>query len=264
MKLAFCKYQGTGNDFIILDNRKEQVPKLSAEQIEQWCHRRFGIGADGLMLLQNKEGYDFEMIYYNSDGRQSSMCGNGGRCIVAFAQQLGVIKDKAHFWAIDGEHQALISAPEYVELQMGNVQNIELYQESDYILDTGSPHYIQFQKNVDAIPVLEEGRAIRYAPRFKADGINVNFVQELEADHLQVATYERGVEAETYSCGTGVTAAALAHYFAKPTTEHQERKIQTKGGALKVRFQQTEGGFEDIWLCGAANFVFGGIVEIAA
>lgn len=262
MEIAFYKYQGTGNDFILVDNRKGQVPSLSQVQIAHCCHRRFGIGADGFMLLQEKKGYDFEMVYYNSDGRQSSMCGNGGRCMVAFAHQLGAIENKAHFYAIDGTHEALLSSPNYVELKMRDVECPNIYKGQDYILDTGSPHYVRFVAAVDQINICQEGRNIRYAEPFKATGINVNFVEAINASTIKVATYERGVEDETYSCGTGVTAAALAHYTQGRRVGLGERTVQTKGGNLKIKFDKLNKGFKNIWLCGAATFVFGGVIRI--
>lgn len=259
-KLKFFKYQGTGNDFVMIDQREEQfLTREDRVTIEHLCDRRFGIGADGLILLQEREGYDFEMIYFNSDGRESSMCGNGGRCIVAFAEQLGVIEDRAHFLAIDGEHEAIIRKDGWVELKMTDVLNVEAGADYFY-LNTGSPHYIKFVEDVNKVNVFEQGRAIRYNDRFKNEGTNVNFVQPTETG-ITVATYERGVEDETLSCGTGVTAAAIAHYLkseAKPTRV----PIQVKGGRLEVRFEPNGEGFHNIWLCGPAELVFEGEIRI--
>lgn len=259
-KLKFFKYQGTGNDFVMIDQREEQF--LTPEDrvtIKHLCDRRFGIGADGLILLQEREGYDFEMIYFNSDGRESSMCGNGGRCIVAFAEQLGVIEDCAHFLAIDGEHEAIIRKDGWVELKMTDVRNVEAGVDYFY-LNTGSPHYIKFVENVNKVNVFEQGRAIRYNDRFKKEGTNVNFVQPTETG-ITVATYERGVEDETLSCGTGVTAAAIAHYL-KSDVKPTRIPVQVKGGRLEVRFEPNSEGFRNIWLCGPAELVFEGEIRI--
>lgn len=259
--LQFYKYQGTGNDFIIADNRNGDV-SLSREAIGQLCHRRFGIGADGLMLLQNKKGYDFEMIYFNSDGRESSMCGNGGRCIVAFAKKLGIIKESATFYAIDGPHEAKIISSSgnknVVSLKMCDVNSIE--KNPDFIfLNTGSPHYVVFVEDVKSVNVFNEGRKIRYSERFKEKGTNANFV-ELANDVIKVRTYERGVEDETLSCGTGVTAAALAAaLIKKPDAEFYN--IETPGGKLKVFFKKKNDDFIDIWLEGEAEFVFKGEIN---
>lgn len=259
--IPFYKYQGTGNDFVMIDNRKENYLTRSDQvQIEKLCDRRFGIGADGLILLQEKPGFDFEMVYFNSDGRQSSMCGNGGRCIVAFAQFLGLIQDHCHFWAIDGTHEAYLKEENWVELKMVDVPNVE--QQADYcFLNTGSPHYIQFVKDTGAVDIIPDAHKIRYSERFKQEGTNVNFVETLP-DSIKVITYERGVEDETLSCGTGVTAAAIAYYLQQPSPARQQVKIKAKGGNLEVRFQPNGQGFNDIWLCGPAVQVFKGQLTI--
>ncbi|MFK7806477.1 MAG: diaminopimelate epimerase [Saprospiraceae bacterium] len=259
MTIPFSKYQGTGNDFVIIDNRKNLLSKNDYKFIEQLCDRRFGIGADGLILLQEKEGFDFDMVYFNSDGKESSMCGNGGRCIVAFAKKLGLIKDQCSFDAIDGRHEARIQENDKVELKMSNVKSYEL-DEDAYILDTGSPHYVVFVEDVDDINVVENGQAIRYSERFREKGINVNFVEKTKSE-LIVATYERGVEAETYSCGTGVTASAIAYALKRKATDKSNIKIQTKGGQLEVHLTPSDQGFNDIWLCGPATLVFEGQVN---
>lgn len=262
MNIPFYKYQGTGNDFILIDNRsKKMISKGQVELVKQLCDRRFGIGADGLILLENREGFDFEMVYFNSDGRESSMCGNGGRCVSAFANFLGIVKGNCRFLAIDGEHESLIKEGDWVELKMTDVANIEI-GEDYFLMDTGSPHYVVFVEDVDDINVFENGQAIRYSQRFKDEGVNVNFV-EPTSDKIIVATYERGVEDETLSCGTGVTASALAHYLQKPSKERTEIAIQSKGGNLLVRLEPSEnGGFKNIWLCGKAEQVFKGEIEI--
>lgn len=254
MIITFYKYQGTGNDFVILDNRDGQIA-LSTEQVKHLCDRRFGIGADGLMLLNTKQGYDFEMTYYNADGRESSMCGNGGRCLARFAYDRGIHKEKFFFIAADGEHEATLGEHDWVNLKMKDVNGIEDYH-GDSLLDTGSPHYVKAVSDVQHIDVFTEGRDIRYSRDFEAAGINVNFVENDEKQII-VRTYERGVEEETYSCGTGVTAAALV--FAHNEKGFNRIEVQTRGGHLAVEFDKTgDETFENIWLCGPAIFVFKG------
>lgn len=261
MKLPFYKYQGTGNDFVIIDQREQQYLKTDDQAlIERLCDRRFGIGADGLMLLQQKTGFDFEMVYFNADGRQSSMCGNGGRCITAFAHRLGMFTDHCRFWAIDGAHDAIVREDQWVELKMIDVAHIE--KGSDfYYLDTGSPHYVTFRDDLTGLDVYEAGRDIRYSDRFRAEGTNVNFVQ-MGPDGITVATYERGVEGETLSCGTGVTAAAIAYHL-KSGNGINQVPIKVKGGELEVRFKPGADGFSEIWLCGPAEMVFIGNIDLA-
>lgn len=259
MSIPFYKYQGTGNDFVVIDNRTTiYLTRKDTEQIERMCNRRFGIGADGLILLQNHPDYDFEMVYFNSDGRESSMCGNGGRCIVAFAKFLGIFDEKTSFLAIDGPHEGVINPDgNWVELKMGNVETVEK-GEGFYYLNTGSPHYVCFVNELEKVDVFQEGRAIRYSERFKKEGTNVNFIQKKDKG-IAVATYERGVEDETLSCGTGVTAAAIAYYLEKPDISRMEVPIQAKGGDLKVRFEKNRVGFKEVWLSGPAIRVFEGI-----
>lgn len=263
MQISFYKYQGTGNDFILIDNRKNILPKPSSEIISKLCDRKFGIGADGLMLLQEKEGYDFEMVYYNADGNLGSMCGNGGRCVTAFANFLGILKDqKAYFLAVDGPHYAQLPSDDYVELKMIDVSTSD-YNPNYIFLDTGSPHHIQFVPQIEGFDVYNEGKAIRNNETYKEEGTNVNFIEVLQKQQIKVATFERGVEDETLSCGTGVTAAAIAYHI-----EHGENSnkadvsIETKGGELKVHFQQKEQDFYDIWLCGPATQVFKGEISV--
>lgn len=261
MKITFYKYQGTGNDFVIIDNRENIFGDTNVQKLAFLCNRRFGIGGDGLMLLQDKQGYDFEMIYFNSDGRTSSMCGNGGRCIVAFAKKLGVIKDVAHFIAIDGEHHAKIDENGWVSLEMNDVQQVEKSEDHCW-LNTGSPHYVKFVNSIDKFDVFNEGRKVRYSERFAKEGTNVNFVQPLDG-RLFVRTYERGVEDETYSCGTGVTAAALVASLKNRATGKDYCDIQTLGGSLRVRFNRNSNDtFSGIWLEGPAEFVFKGEIEV--
>jgi diaminopimelate epimerase len=256
VQVHFYKYQGTGNDFIIIDNRTNVFDRSNTALVAKLCDRRFGIGADGLMLLQSKAGYDFEMVYYNSDGNESSMCGNGGRCIVEFARTLGLVNEKAFFIAIDGEHHAVVQ-PGFISLKMKDVDNVELNADFAY-LNTGSPHYVRFVTNVESFPVYEEGKKVRYNERFKKEGTNVNFIEKCN-NALFVRTYERGVEGETYSCGTGVTAAAIVAAINGFSTAENECEIKTMGGNLKVKFNRTATNtFTDVWLEGPAKFVFEG------
>jgi diaminopimelate epimerase len=258
--IPFYKYQGAGNDFIMIDQRVHQYISLSdKELVNAMCDRRFGIGADGLILLENgSDGQDFQMIYFNADGSQSSMCGNGGRCIVAFANYLKCIQHTCTFNAIDGLHDAKVVKKDWIELKMIEVNTVEIGNDY-YLLNTGSPHFVVFVEDIDDIDVYENGREIRYSARFKKQGVNVNFVEILpDGKGIQVATYERGVEAETFSCGTGVTAAAIAYYL-KSNNNQTKIPIKTKGGNLEVSFDHTkETHFSNIWLCGPATKVFKG------
>lgn len=260
MRIHFYKYQGTGNDFVIIDNREQECNTLTLHEVAFLCHRRFGIGADGLMLLNSRPGYDFEMKYYNSDGRESSMCGNGGRCLVKFAEDKGIIRSTYRFIAIDGEHEATMTNEGEIALKMNDVRNVRYYH-GDYILNTGSPHLVHLVNDVMDLDVYERGRAIRYSDEFKQQGINVNFVEQTdEPDKIIVRTYERGVEDETLSCGTGVTAAALVC----PHNDNGFNRVEvtTKGGKLSVEYDKSDNMFENIWLVGPAQRVFEGFMEI--
>ena len=260
MKFIFNKYQSTGNDFILLDNRENTYDKITTEQVKKMCDRHFGIGADGLMLLNNKKGFDFEMIYYNADGKEGSLCGNGGRSITQFANKLGIKKKEYLFYATDGNHKAMIDLDKEVKLQMSDVKNLE-FSLDHYVLNTGSPHYVKYVKGIKDVDVVEEGRKIRNSKDFVEKGINVNFVEILGKDEIYVRTYERGVEDETLSCGTGLTASALV-------SAHNENgfnrvEVKTNGGSLSVEFdKQSDTEFVNIWLCGPANFVFSGEIEL--
>ncbi|WP_026461678.1 diaminopimelate epimerase [Adhaeribacter aquaticus] len=259
MELTFYKYQGTANDFVMVDNRNLHFDVTNQKLVHFLCERRIGIGADGLILLQNREGYDFEMVYFNADGRLGSMCGNGGRCTVQFAKQLGVITDKAYFLAADGDHYATISDEGLVSLKMNDVQAIEC-SDDFYYLNTGSPHYVSFVEELTNYDVFEKGKNIRYNDRFQAEGTNVNFAElPVETNELFVRTYERGVEDETFSCGTGVTATAIAASYkglASPV------KIKTLGGKLEVSFNRDGEKVTDIYLTGPAQLVFEGKITI--
>jgi diaminopimelate epimerase len=256
---TFAKYHGTGNDFILIDDR-ESTLQFSAEQIQQMCHRHFGIGADGLILIRNDGKNDFRMDYYNSDGQIGSMCGNGGRCAVAFASALGLINSSCIFSAFDGNHRAEVVSivPFVVRLEMKDVSKIEA-GDGFLFLNTGSPLYIQFRECVDKIDIVTEGRRIRNSERFKSDGVNVNFV-ETNQNSIYLRTYERGVENETLSCGTGITASVLAAAFSGYVNS-SPCDVETPGGNLKVHFQREGDGFKDIWLEGQVEFVFTGVMR---
>jgi diaminopimelate epimerase len=265
MIFSFSKYHGTGNDFVLVDDRTKTFPADNTELIAQLCDRRFGIGADGLMLLRKHAELDFEMIYFNADGHRGSMCGNGGRCISRFAHDIGAVtKSHIQFMASDGVHEAIIS-PETIKLKMRDVTEIEA-GEGYFFLNTGSPHYVKFELNVPELDVYSKGRKIRYNERFAKEGTNVNFV-EAHPNGIFVRTYERGVEDETYSCGTGVTASALVASLIGVAGAEKSCRVETKGGNLLVHFEKDasgskseEGGpgFKNIWLEGPAVFVFKG------
>jgi diaminopimelate epimerase len=257
MEISFYKYQGTGNDFVMIDDRSNLFPEKDLSLVQKLCDRKFGIGSDGLILIRNKDGFDFEMVYFNADGSQS-MCGNGARCAVAFSKFLGIIGEKTTFYAIDGPHKAKV-AGDIVELEMAPV-SILVIAEQDFFVDTGSPHHVRFVDNVELYPVFEEGYKIRYSEKYTPKGTNVNFVTPLNNDLIQVRTYERGVENETLSCGTGVTACALVYGH---QNKINEIKIKTRGGNLKVRFsEKSDGSFQDIQLIGPAEQVFEGKLNL--
>lgn len=260
----FHKYQGTGNDFVMIDDRSEQFPYRSNEDpgsvcgiVSSVCNRKFGVGADGLILLRNHSDYDFEMIYFNADGSQS-LCGNGSRCAVRFAQQLGIIDKKTKFLAIDGPHQAY-NKDQLIHLKMNDVSVVENIGDHLFI-NTGSPHFIKFIDGITDYDVYNQGKLIRHDPHFQKGGTNVNFVEKCGENEIFVRTFERGVEDETLSCGTGVTAASLAaslRDFRSPV------KIKTLGGSLQVAFEQVDRQyFKEIYLIGPAGMVFEGKITI--
>jgi diaminopimelate epimerase len=255
-KIHFYKYQGTGNDFIFIDNRQDVFPK-EQDLIVKLCDRKFGIGSDGIVLIQNHSDYDFEMVFYNPDSSQS-FCGNASRCAVHFANYLGIIREKAFFLAIDGAHQAFIEDG-LIHLRMSDVSQVEQFNER-FFINTGSPHYVLFVDELDNIDVYNEGRLIRYSEKYKEKGVNVNFAEIISNDQVYVRTYERGVENETLSCGTGVTAVALAvstKGFSNPV------KIKTKGGELQISFEKLSNQhFTNIYLIGPAIKVFEGEIEV--
>lgn len=258
MTIAFNKYQGTGNDFIIIDNRSGVFNPDNTSLINRLCDRRFGIGADGLILINNLDGYDYEMIYFNSDGFKGTMCGNGGRCTAAFALKNGVAGTSQRFMASDGIHEAL-SENEIIRLTMSNVNNISKIS-GNYFINTGSPHSVVFTSDLDNLDVFSEGRKIRWSDEFKPGGTNVNFV-EIQKDGIFVRTFERGVEDETLSCGTGVTASAIASVLSGQFVSAPVN-VRTRGGDLKVEFQIKSDMITGIKLCGPATFVFEGTFEI--
>ena len=256
MQQTFYKYQGTGNDFVMIDNRQQSFDKENIKHITFLCDRRFGIGADGLILLENHNKVDFEMIYYNADGSQS-FCGNGGRCAVAFAKQLNIIDKKTTFEAIDGVHHATIEN-DIVKLQMLDVDVVEKHS-NHVFLDTGSPHHVQFEDDLNTFDIKTEGSRIRYGSPYNEAGSNVNFVKKMTDSTFAVRTYERGVEDETLSCGTGVTAVAIA-MRALGETNSNLINLKVQGGELQVSFEVVNNIYNNVWLIGPANYVYSGII----
>ncbi len=255
--MQFFKYQGTGNDFILIDGRQEAF-ELSHPEIENLCHRRFGIGADGLIVLKNHVAYDFEMVYFNADGHEGSMCGNGGRCIVKFAHDLGVFNKQTRFLAVDGPHLASVNG-DVVSLKMSDAQSVSQIDGLNFY-DTGSPHVVKYITGIDDLDVFTHGSNIRNSPYWQSNnGTNVNFVEVLDRNSIKVRTYERGVEDETYSCGTGVTACAIDAMVTHGS--NSPINIMTKGGELNVSFEQkSNGDFTNIYLEGPAKKVFEGLL----
>ena len=259
MKAKFYKYQGTGNDFVMIDNRQNIFPKNDTKLIEKLCDRRFGIGADGLILLENDNSTDFKMVYYNSDGNESSMCGNGGRCLVAFAKKMNVINNETTFIATDGLHHATIFENGIVSLQMKDVDQVNIH--TDYVfLNTGSPHHVTLVDDLEHFDVATNGAKIRYSDLYGKAGSNVNFVKQINENHFAVRTYERGVEDETLSCGTGVTAVAIA-MNALGKTIANKIELDVQGGKLEVSFEKNNGVYTNVHLIGPATFVFEGEVD---
>jgi diaminopimelate epimerase len=260
MQLEFYKYQGAGNDFVMIDNRSGFFPKENTQLIAHLCDRRFGIGGDGLILLENDSDTDFKMVYYNSDGNQSSMCGNGGRCLVAFAKDLEVIQNKTTFIATDGLHHASFEDNGLVSLQMIDVPAIDIKKDYSF-LNTGSPHHVQMVEDLEHYSVKENGAAIRYGELYGAAGSNINFVKKIDDATFRLRTYERGVEDETLACGTGATAVAIA-MNATGQTDATAINVNVEGGKLVVSFDKNQNGFTNVFLKGPAEFVFKGTIEI--
>jgi diaminopimelate epimerase len=259
MEIHFYKYQGTGNDFIMVDNRSRVFPKKNVNLIHKLCDRRFGIGADGLILLELSEKHDFTMVYFNANGKEGSMCGNGGRCIVAFAKKLNIMKNKTTFEAADGLHFAEIEN-ELVNLQMADVENIEIY-DTHAFLNTGSPHHVYFCNVVENLNVREMGSKIRYGAPYFEEGTNVNFVEQISENSFKVRTYERGVEDETLACGTGVTAVAIAANKSNKTAK-EKIYIEVLGGKLEVSFKKEGNSYKNVFLKGPTKFVFEGKITV--
>lgn len=259
MQITFYKYEGTGNDFVMIDNRQNIFPKNNLKLIEKLCDRRFGIGADGLILLENDAETNFKMVYYNSDGNESSMCGNGGRCLVAFANSLNVIQNKATFIATDGLHHATLLENGNVSLQMKDVDVVKI--EDDYVfLNTGSPHHVVLVDDLENLDVKNDGAKIRYSDLYGKAGSNVNFVKQKTENHFAIRTYERGVEDETLSCGTGATAVAIA-MNAIGKTNSNTIKLDVEGGQLEVSFDKVDDKYSNVLLKGPATFVFKGEID---
>lgn len=254
MQFSFYKYQGTGNDFIIIDNRQLFFSKNDTKHIAALCDRKFGIGADGLILLENHPTLDFRMVYYNSDGNESSMCGNGGRCLVHFAKFLGIIQNKTTFEAIDGIHEAII-LNDIVSLKMNDVESVKI-ENNNIFLNTGSPHHVEICNQLDTLDIQNVGAKLRFE-KYGTEGANINFVKQIDNDTFSVRTYERGVESETLSCGTGVTAVAIAMHAIQKTNSGTVI-LKTPGGDLEVTFEVNESQYKNIWLKGPAVQVYKG------
>lgn len=258
MSLPFWKYQGAGNDFVMLYDPGNRIDRGNHERIHQWCHRRFGIGADGVIILQPHEEVDFTMHYFNADGYPGSMCGNGGRCAILLAHRLGLCEGHCQFETSDGWHDGRIADDGMIHLKMADVSDVEAGADH-YILDTGSPHFVTFDPVSSGEELLQRARDVRYSQRFADTGINVNFVDVVGRGELRMRTYERGVEAETYACGTGAVAAAISAFLSGNQPEQPAYTIHVNGGTLHVRFEvDTQGLFKHIWLIGPAKEVFKG------
>lgn len=257
----FSKFHGAGNDFIMINAIKNKIV-LSEELIFKMCDRRTGIGADGLIILMHSDNHDFRMRYYNCDGKESTFCGNGGRCIAAFAHQQGIIKNEATYEAVDGIHKAKVaetSPNEYiVELTMRDILSYKL-DDNSLLIDTGSPHYVKKVMNLDSMDVNAEGAKIRYDKDISTDGVNVDFLLN-DNGNIRIRTYERGVENETLACGTGVTASAMA---ASLWYGGDDIDIYTQIAKLNVRFDKDGNTFKNVVLTGPAAHVFDGMFIFA-
>jgi diaminopimelate epimerase len=258
--LKFYKYHGTGNDFIIFDGIKNTIPEFKKNTIELLCDRRFGIGADGLMILKKHNNLDFEMEYFNADGSGATMCGNGGRCMVALAFKLGYVNNKVNFSSSDGHHQAEVFDNDIIHLKLNDVESVH-FEDNIYSCYTGSPHVLYFVDKVDKINVFEQGRTIRYSYKYLKTGTNVNFIEVIQYAKLKVRTYERGVEDETYSCGTGSVASAVT-YAEINKIQSGEIEVNVKGGQLSVCLQKSGNQYVNIWLKGPAKFVYEGFIRL--
>ena len=258
MKINFDKYHGCGNDFIIVDNLSNTFPKDSENQIKKFCNRRFGIGADGLILVNHNDKFPIEMIYYNSDGKISTMCGNGGRCFMHYCYNNDIIKNKSEFLACDGVHYGVVN-DDYVKVSMSDVNGYKKY--NDYLfLNTGSPHLVKCVNDVSSFDLINISRNIQKINQFDK-GVNVNLVSRKNDDLYQIRTYERGVEEETLSCGTGAVASALALNILS-LVNSKTVNLDTKGGLLTVDFHKSNSKYTDIHLSGKVKKVFTGIIEL--
>jgi diaminopimelate epimerase len=257
MAIKFFKYHGAGNDFIMIDSRDLDDSLFTEKMVAMLCNRHLGIGADGLILLMNDDKVDFRMKYFNSDGLEGTMCGNGGRCITAFSRRLGIIKDKAIFTGIDGLHKSYINEEGIVNLKMIDVNDIKVLSDG-YLIDTGSMHFVTFRSDIHSLDVYKEGKEIRHQARFGVKGTNVNFVHLISENEFKMRTYERGVENETLACGTGSVASAISAYL-KKNTDKTSYLVHAPGGDLQVKFKPSgHESFKDVWLQGPAEFVFSG------
>lgn len=261
MKLEFFKYHGAGNDFVMIDCRGQQEGFYTGKRVEFLCNRHLGVGADGLILLLEDKTSDFRMKYFNSDGLEGTMCGNGGRCITAFARDLGLISNNAFFMGVDGIHESKILGAGLVTLKMIDVKEV-MNLGDGFLVQTGSPHFVTFRDNIDKIDVNSEGRKLRHDKRFDEAGANINFVQTISKNHFRMRTYERGVENETLACGTGSVASAITSYFCNKT-DKISYQIDAPGGKLSVSFNpEKDGSYTNVWLEGPVKFVFKGVIEI--
>ena len=261
MQIKFDKYQGAGNDFIIIDNRNKKYSILKKEQLKFLCNRYTGIGADGVILIQDSQEADFEMQYFNSDCKIISLCGNGGRCCVAYAKKNNMIDSMAKFKAIDGIHKAKLLSHNEVRLYMQDVISIIKHKDS-FFVDTGSPHYVKLVDKISSINVKKEGADIRFSDFFMPNGINVNFIEKRTNSHFLIRTYERGVEDETLACGTGAVAAALVMNHIGETEGITQIQLEALGGNLKVSFDKSNTGYQNIYLQGQATFVYTGTINL--
>jgi diaminopimelate epimerase len=252
--LDFSKYHGTGNDFIVLDNRKGQVDFLSQELRALLCHRRFGVGADGIIYLENNEN-GLYMRYFNADGNIGSLCGNGSRCFVQYCLELGIWNDEG-FYAADGHHKARLMAEQRIAIGFSDAGLPEQH-DADWYLNTGSPHVVRQVQDLEHIDVIGEGKTIRHARRYQPGGTNANFIEQKQG-HLSIRTFERGVEDETLSCGTGAVASALVWASVHQSTGKNLQPLDTRGGKLEVGFTFNGNEFHDIWLIGPAVHIMDG------
>jgi len=260
-QVSFYKYQGAGNDFILVDNRNEDYSFINLDLIKKMCNRHFGIGSDGFIFINKHQQFDFDMRFHNPDGTQS-FCGNGARCAVAFYSFLVNRIGQFTFNAFDGFHTAELMENGMVRLEMNDVTEIIKHSETNYELYTGSPHLIQFKSDIDSIDVIQEGAKIRFSEKYKAEGININFIQVIDYQSILIRTYERGVEDETLACGTGITAAALAFAKNVKMSGFNRVNVSARGGELFVEFDSKENGFDSIVLEGPASFVFKGEINV--